>query len=53
MKLDVVCWAKNGALYLPTVLERVDKVIPSEVINQKILVNDKSSDATVAIAKRF
>jgi glycosyltransferase involved in cell wall biosynthesis len=47
MKIDVVCWAKNGERYLSTVLAQVDKVIPKEVVNRKILVDDKSTDDTV------
>jgi glycosyltransferase involved in cell wall biosynthesis len=53
MKIDIVCWAKNGGNYLPKVLDRVNKVIPVESVNQKILVDDKSTDNTVKIAKTF
>jgi glycosyltransferase involved in cell wall biosynthesis len=53
MKIDVVCWAKNGERYLSTVLAQVDKVIPKEVVNRKILVDDKSTDDTVLIAHKF
>jgi glycosyltransferase involved in cell wall biosynthesis len=53
MIVDIVCWAKNGAIYLPIVLEQVNKVIPKEYVNQKLLVDDKSNDSTIEIAKRF
>jgi glycosyltransferase involved in cell wall biosynthesis len=53
MKVDVVMWAKNGARYLPHVLERIDEVIPREELHRKILVDDHSKDNTVSIAKDF
>jgi|WetSurMetagenome_2_1015567.scaffolds.fasta_scaffold75620_4 glycosyltransferase involved in cell wall biosynthesis len=53
MKIDIVCWAKNGERYLPTVLAQVNKVIPGDVVNRKILVDDKSVDNTVKIAESF
>jgi glycosyltransferase involved in cell wall biosynthesis len=53
MKADVVMWAKNGAKYLPLVLKRIEKVIPQNVINQKIMVDDSSIDETPEIAKKY
>ena len=50
-KVDLVLWTKNGASTLMPVLKRINRVIPSNVINQKFIVDDNSSDNTVAIAK--
>ena len=44
-------WTKNGENVLPAVLQRIDKVIPEEFVNKKILVDDSSEDRTVEIAK--
>jgi len=52
-KVDLVMWAKNGENVLPTVLKRIDEVIPHEVICHKILVDDHSTDRTTKIAKEF
>lgn len=46
-------WAKNGARFLPTVLNRIDRVIPQEDVNRKIFVDDSSSDDSVGIAESF
>lgn len=53
MKVDLVMWTMNGEKYLHRVLKRIEEVIPSENINQKILVDDHSADNTVKIAKEF
>jgi len=52
-KVDVVMWAKNGAMMLPTVLKRVDEVIPSESVGRKVFVDDHSVDGSAFIAKDF
>lgn len=52
-KVDLVMWTKNGAQTLPAVLKRINTVIPQEFINQKIVVDDKSSDDTSRIASSF
>lgn len=52
-KVDIVMWAKNGERFLPSVLNRIDQVIPYENINQKILVDDHSTDKTREIARDF
>lgn len=44
--IDVVMWAKNGQATLPVVLKQINRVIPKEFVNQKIMVDDKSSDHT-------
>jgi glycosyltransferase involved in cell wall biosynthesis len=46
-------WSKNGEEYLPRVLTRIDKVIPTESIHKRILVDDYSMDNTIRIAKDF
>lgn len=46
-KLDLVMWVKNGAKTLPKVLNRIEQVIPSNVVNSKIAVDDGSVDKSV------
>jgi glycosyltransferase involved in cell wall biosynthesis len=46
-------WAKNGEALLPTVLQRIDQVIPAENVCHKILVDDHSIDRTADIARDF
>lgn len=53
MKVDLVMWTKNGERTLPHVLKRIDEVIPHENVNNKILVDDHSTDNTAKIAKDF
>ena len=53
MKLDACMWAKNGAAYLSSVLQRFDSVIPQEVLGQRIFVDDHSEDDTAQMARDF
>lgn len=53
MKVDLCTWTKNGAKTLIPVLERIDDVVPSEKLGEKIAVDDSSRDATVKILKDF
>jgi len=46
-------WTKNGSETLPLVLRRIGKVIPSEAVNQRIIVDDHSTDNTREIAESF
>lgn len=46
-------WAKNGSHYLPQVLKRIEEVIPTECIGQRIFVDDKSTDGSPEIAQSF
>jgi glycosyltransferase involved in cell wall biosynthesis len=46
-------WAKNGAETLPFVLKRISEVIPNELVNKRVIVDDQSKDNTVKIAKSF
>ncbi|MEM3672598.1 MAG: glycosyltransferase family 2 protein [Candidatus Bathyarchaeia archaeon] len=52
-KVDLVMWTKNGAETLPIVLKRINKTIPSEFVNNKVIVDDRSTDDTRKIAKSF
>jgi len=52
-KVDLVMWTKNGAETLPFVLKRISEVIPDECVNNRILVDDNSTDRTCEIAKSF
>lgn len=53
MIVDLVMWTKNGAATLPTVLERIHQVIPPEIVNKRLIVDDKSTDKTREIAQSF
>lgn len=44
--IDLVIWAKNGESTLPLVLKQIDKVIPKQVVNKKIMIDDYSTDNT-------
>jgi glycosyltransferase involved in cell wall biosynthesis len=51
MKIDLVMWTKNGEKTLALVLHRINQVIPKEIINQKLIIDDQSIDGTREIAK--
>jgi len=53
VKLDVVMWTKNGSNTLPSVLKRINEVVPGEFVGQKLIVDDKSVDNTREVAKVF
>jgi glycosyltransferase involved in cell wall biosynthesis len=53
LKVDLVMWTYNGANTLPIVLSRINQVIPKEVVNQKLIVDDGSKDNTAAIAEKY
>lgn len=50
MKVDLVLWTKNGERTLPFVLNRINKLIPKESVNHRILIDDHSTDKTPLIA---
>jgi glycosyltransferase involved in cell wall biosynthesis len=50
MKVDLVMWTKNGSATLNQVLERINRVVPEEVVNQRFIVDDGSIDNTCPIA---
>ena len=52
LKLDLVMWTFNGERTLPLVLNRINQVIPKDVINQRLIVDDGSKDNTVEIARK-
>lgn len=52
-EVDLVMWTKNGAETLPMVLKRINSAIPSEFVNNKVIVDDRSTDDTINIAKSF
>jgi len=52
-KIDLVMWTKNGAGTLPSVLKRISEVIPDKFVNNRIVVDDHSSDNTRKIARSF
>lgn len=52
-KVDLVMWTKNGAETLPLVLRRISEVVPSNVVNKRIIVDDHSTDNTREIAELF
>lgn len=52
-KADLVMWTKNGGEKLPLVLKRIDEVIPQEVVNSRIIVDDHSIDDTREVAESF
>jgi GT2 family glycosyltransferase len=51
--VDLVMWTKNGAETLPLVLKRISEVIPSESVSKRIIIDDRSTDDTMEIAKCF
>lgn len=53
MKTDLVIWTKNSAKILPLVLQNLEKVLPEESLHKRLIVDDKSVDETVSIAKAF
>ena len=50
MHVDCVMWTFNGAKTLDVVLKRINKVIPKQFVNKRFIVDDGSSDCTLAIA---
>ncbi len=45
-------WTKNGAKTLPSVLRRIEQVIPPKNVGNRIIVDDESADATCQIAQQ-
>jgi len=52
-KLDIVMWAKDGEVFLPTVLNHIEEAVPRESVHRKIFVDDSSKDGSVGIARLF
>jgi glycosyltransferase involved in cell wall biosynthesis len=51
--LDLVMWVKDGTYTLSEVLVNLNRFIPEEKVNQKIVVDDGSKDLSQAIARQF
>ncbi|MGO8807361.1 MAG: glycosyltransferase family 2 protein [Candidatus Bathyarchaeia archaeon] len=49
-KIDLIMWTYNSAKLLPTVLQRINEVIPIELVNRRIISDDHSTDQTVEIS---
>jgi glycosyltransferase involved in cell wall biosynthesis len=52
-KVDLVMWTKNGSGTLSYVLPQIGRVIPKNVIRNKIIIDDDSSDDTKLIASKL
>ncbi|MGA3059675.1 MAG: glycosyltransferase family A protein [Candidatus Bathyarchaeia archaeon] len=52
MKVDLVMWTLNGEKTLQLVLSRINQIIPKDIVNQRLIVDDGSKDNTVNIAKK-
>ena len=52
-KLDLVMWTLNGAATLPLCLRSIEKAIPEEGVNQKIIIDGGSTDDSKTIAEKF
>ena len=48
--IDLCMWTRNGARTLPVVLDRINKVVPENLVNQRLVVDDGSTDDTISIA---
>jgi len=46
-------WTKNGANTLAPVLRRIGEVIPTDCVNKRLIIDDKSTDKTRQIAGSF
>jgi len=53
LKVDLVMWTLNGEKTLTSVLARINEVVPEDVVNRKLIVDDGSKDNTVSISKKF
>lgn len=52
MKIDLLIWTLNSEKTLPITLRSIEKAIPKENINQKIIVDGGSIDNTIQIAEK-
>ncbi|MGD0202910.1 MAG: glycosyltransferase family A protein [Candidatus Bathyarchaeia archaeon] len=53
MKVDLVMWTLNGEKTLPLVLSRINEIIPKDIVNQRLIVDDGSKDNTVTVARKY
>lgn len=52
-KVDLIMWTYNGAKTLPSVLKRINQVIPAEFVAKKVISDDHSTDDTRKIAEFY
>jgi glycosyltransferase involved in cell wall biosynthesis len=50
MITDLIMWVKDGTSTLPYVFDQINRVIPKDVIGQRIVVDDGSKDLSKALA---
>jgi glycosyltransferase involved in cell wall biosynthesis len=53
LKVDLVMWTLNGEKNLPFILSRINEIIPKDIVNQRLIVDDGSKDNTVTIARKY
>jgi len=53
LKVDLVMWTLNGEKTLPLVLSRINEIIPKDIVNQRLIVDDGSKDNTVTVARKY
>ncbi len=46
-------WTLNGEKTLPLVLSRINEIIPKDIVNQRLIVDDGSKDNTVTVARKY
>jgi glycosyltransferase involved in cell wall biosynthesis len=51
--IDIVMWVRNGFPILNHSLKRIEEVIPSEYVNNRIMVDDGSSDDSAEVGRSF
>ena len=52
-KVDLIMWTYNGAKTLPSVLKRINQVIPAEFVAKKVISDDHSTDDTRKIVEFY
>lgn len=50
--IDLVMWTLNGEKTLGKVLKRINSVVPANKVNQRLIVDDASTDGTVEVAEK-
>ena len=53
MTVDLCMWTWNGEKTLGAVLQRINNVVPSGKVNQRLIIDDHSSDKTRSIAETY
>jgi hypothetical protein len=52
-RIDLVMWTFNSAKTLPSTLRSIEKTVPRERVNQKILIDGHREDETREVGKNF